>query len=526
MTSEQYSVTNPSVSHYNTIIQNIVASATIRELSDQWKYYKPFGHSDRTIARIILGGNSPITQDSINSLKYTDRTSPLSAYASDFKALVNSRHANTDTAYDISGQGPPIYWVGGKKVANDYADFYSNSWGTPEPRTESGARLGIEFNPDTKRDSSVVATGSGGKPLGSDPPSRTLDKDGNAIPGLHAPPHVVGCGSTTVDKPLDYRHCSIDIHMPIYGISPVFKVAGGSDTRPTVGITGTTTVMEGGNITVNFKVSSSIITVYYHVEEEGDFVKNKAELGIIRSAFVGNNGEVKITTDNDHFDESAGRVVVTLVPHNSYTIDSARSSMSYTIQDDDDDQNYVKFTTHQSGGGTERHIHVHLTEGGSAESIGFKLSVAPERFYTPGISWPSPVEDKNRISCYTGSGEGNITVHNPIKNEGSRDRPFVTLNEIHSYCPTNSTHFTFDANNWDTPQYLKIKSGQDDDTLNHQYNIVFSDRWTVHTQPPPPQPSCDISYAKIIFRRTAVVCGETADNRHAHKSLVHMCAAR
>ena len=48
-------------------------------------------------------------------------------------ATVDARD-NTAT----TGTGVPIYWVGGTRVANDYADFYDNSWESGPPKDESG----------------------------------------------------------------------------------------------------------------------------------------------------------------------------------------------------------------------------------------------------------------------------------------------------------------------------------------------------------------------------------------------------
>ena len=38
--------------------------------------------------------------------------------------------------------GVPIYWLGGNKVADDYADFYDASWDSNIPRNERGAIAG------------------------------------------------------------------------------------------------------------------------------------------------------------------------------------------------------------------------------------------------------------------------------------------------------------------------------------------------------------------------------------------------
>ena len=62
---------------------------------------------------------------------------------------------NTRTIHTNSDQGVPIYWLGGNKVADDYADFYDGDWDEEaNDRDESGAN-----GPDTFQSANYPFTG-------------------------------------------------------------------------------------------------------------------------------------------------------------------------------------------------------------------------------------------------------------------------------------------------------------------------------------------------------------------------------
>ena len=65
----------------------------------------------------------------------------LAGFSGQFRALIStSVDARDNTA--TTGTGVPIYWVGGDKVADDYADLYDGSWDSEAGRTETGAGRG------------------------------------------------------------------------------------------------------------------------------------------------------------------------------------------------------------------------------------------------------------------------------------------------------------------------------------------------------------------------------------------------
>ena len=63
-----------------------------------------------------------------------DGTADLQAHSSLFTAVASTSAVdardNTGTRFDPDGadKGPPIYWLRGSKVADDYQDFYDGDW--------------------------------------------------------------------------------------------------------------------------------------------------------------------------------------------------------------------------------------------------------------------------------------------------------------------------------------------------------------------------------------------------------------
>ena len=113
-------------------------------------------------------------------------------------------------------------------------------------------------------------------------------------------------------------------------------------------------------------------------------------------------------------------------------------------------------------------IDIHLTEGEQGVRIYFNLDRPPDNgvlgdIYTPRIIFPhEDGGDRNRISCHEGIGEGSQAAEK------------LYANDHFAECEgTNKYHFEFHRGNWDTPQYLYLKAGHDDDTDNHTLTVTF-----------------------------------------------------
>ena len=135
----------------------------------------------------------------------------LEPYSSHFRVLASTGAADarlhTDTIHGEGRPGAPIYWVGGAKVADDYADLYDGDWDSNEFRDEFGRAAESDVN---------VFTGSfgdgtrdpGGRHLGAREPARVqIGKPAESGRELNA----------DGDRQADRR-------LPFYGLSGVFLV--------------------------------------------------------------------------------------------------------------------------------------------------------------------------------------------------------------------------------------------------------------------------------------------------------------
>ena len=138
------------------------------------------------------------------------------AYAPGFRAVgcdsrVNAR-VNTGTQWSTSDRGVPIHWLGGPIAADDYGDFYDGSWQNEDaPRTEAGEPKPVGFDGVVFTGCNDDGTTSTGFPLGAE--SSTHGKLDSSNAG---------------DGPLS-SNFALKANRPIYGLSQVFVVGGGTD---------------------------------------------------------------------------------------------------------------------------------------------------------------------------------------------------------------------------------------------------------------------------------------------------------
>ncbi len=122
---------------------------------------------------------------------------------------------NTETTYTATNKGVPIYWLNGSKVADEYEDFYDQSWDNEtDPRNRAGATIAADHvwtgSHYDGRKSDVTPGVSAG--LGE-----SLVRLGILNDGTHSPLHSTTGGDPNV---VDY---------PYYALSGVFVVAAASD---------------------------------------------------------------------------------------------------------------------------------------------------------------------------------------------------------------------------------------------------------------------------------------------------------
>ena len=149
----------------------------------------------------------------------------IRAYSSGFRVVgcttaVDARD-NTGSTYTNSDKGVPIYWLGGSKAADDYADFYDGSWDDEaNDRDESGA-----LGPNTSLLANYPITGcdhDGTEAFFSNS-SRALGGGGNVGVGR---PNDSSSGSGPIGSAQEVNPVN---NRPLYGLSEVFRVGNATD---------------------------------------------------------------------------------------------------------------------------------------------------------------------------------------------------------------------------------------------------------------------------------------------------------
>ncbi len=247
----------------------------------------------------------------------------IQSYSAQFRALGSTATVDAHDNTSTTGTGVPIYWLGGAKIADDYADFYDGNWDSAadDGRNESGGSassvtvvfVGSEDD-GTKAANDFTLGGTAGFVRISDPrtPSQGLRKGG---------------ALTAVDQSRRF-----------YGLSPVFEVDATS--APAITISGGNAVTEGtaadftvtaspaptANLPVNLSVADA---------PHSDFVAAANE-GTGKTVTVPTTGSVtySVATANNSADEPNGPVTVTVETGTGYTVGDPGSA-SVTVTDND-----------------------------------------------------------------------------------------------------------------------------------------------------------------------------------------------
>ena len=181
---------------------------------------KPSGLSDGDVFRLLFMSSTQRTASSTDIADYNThvQTAAKAGHAaiSDacgdlFKAVASTSavdaRANTDT--ESTDTAASVWWLGGAKAADDYADFYDGGWDSYARRNESGASRSIDF----------VWTGSN-----ADGTKHASDYLGTAASARYGQPES---GNNPINQ---NRNPAATNNYPLYGLSPLFKV----EQRPTV----------------------------------------------------------------------------------------------------------------------------------------------------------------------------------------------------------------------------------------------------------------------------------------------------
>ena len=202
------------------------------EVPAAWEF-TPFGLTPGDTFRLLFLTSTSRDATSSDIADYNTHVQTAAAghlfiqpYNSHFTALgstpATDARDNTATTTTADDTGVPIYWLGGDKVADDYADFYDRSWDSGKVRDESGSLVSV---PDG--DTLWVWTGSnndGTEHLDSNAKSQALgnSETGNQVRRGAVHPLI---NQDLTSDPLDAGALPASTSSPFYALSPVFKVA-------------------------------------------------------------------------------------------------------------------------------------------------------------------------------------------------------------------------------------------------------------------------------------------------------------
>ena len=101
-----------------------------------------FSSATRDAASTDIGVYNQFVQD-LAAAGHSD----IQAYASQFRAVACTAAVDAVDNTGTQGTGVPIYWLGGAKAADDYADFYDGSWDEEAAvRNQAGGSVTVPFH--------------------------------------------------------------------------------------------------------------------------------------------------------------------------------------------------------------------------------------------------------------------------------------------------------------------------------------------------------------------------------------------
>ncbi|MCE2482894.1 MAG: hypothetical protein J4F33_08420 [Alphaproteobacteria bacterium] len=284
--------------------------------------------------------------DTLYSIKYhndfvqtaASRNPHLKDFKGQARALISTMVTDARDNTATTGKGVPIYWLGGERVADGYADFYDGSWASYSVKNE----LGADYKPG------LVWTGSNKDGTKADDATRAY----NSAHRYHA-----RVGDPGGKRPIDggfavaeYPVLADDTRgvrsLPLYALSPVFAVQPRQRSAPTVTLNlSPDTVDENGGasaVTATLDRASSAETVVTvaatpDAPAEAADIRQSGTTLTIAAGETASTGTVTITAVDNAVDALDKTVTVSGTAANTQGV-TGPNSVTLTIEDDDDDE--------------------------------------------------------------------------------------------------------------------------------------------------------------------------------------------
>ena len=354
------------------------ASADLQqmEVPDDWALIPADlgpGHSFRLLF-VSAGTRNAYPSNIVNYNAYVQAAAAaghaaIQDYSSGFRAVGSTRSVdardNTATTHTADDQGVPIYWLGGNRLADDYADFYDGTWDDEINATNAS---GGSRPFDSSNTGNRPFTGSNHNGTGDNPNQlgRSNVRVGRPDSGSGRGP-INGLFNTARNSP-----------RPFYGLSAVLRVAG--EFTPALSIGDDAEGDEGGNVTFTVALSpvaaENVTATWTASVESGDTAAPADDLTSATGTLTVRAGEATgtfaVRTAQDITDEENETFTVTLsgVSENALL---AEATAQGTILDDDEPP-VLSVTA----------VDAEVTEG---ESATFTLMLAPASGKRVVVPW-------------------------------------------------------------------------------------------------------------------------------------------
>ena len=194
----------------------------------------PSGLGDGDSFRLLFIGSSNSNANSsdidvyntfVQNLVATKGHEDIQAHSATFRMLGSTEDVDARDNTETTGTGVPIYWLGGAKVADDYADFYDGDWDEEATgRRENGDSVSI--GTDWKIWTGSAHDGTEAMDTGSST-SRALGNSNNAWVMQGSPN-----GSDSTHGPIQSNTAGRGTNRGVYGLSDVFTVDASLDVDP------------------------------------------------------------------------------------------------------------------------------------------------------------------------------------------------------------------------------------------------------------------------------------------------------
>ncbi len=245
----------------------------------------------------------------------------IQRFGAQFRALVSTPTVDARDHTGTTGAGEAIYWLGGPKVADDYADFYDEDWDDTSQtgRDEDGNSIRLNSCGLTGGGIGAFSIWTGSENDGTGDSGKELGTANPRIGDLcNAVLNTSGSGPFKYNNSNGRRPKTDTRHL--YALSPVFQVSGCTGDNTGVMISaGTSPVTEGMNAEFTVElcpapVSPVTVNLQVSQEEFSDWLRS-SDAGR-QTVTVGASGMATYavpTKNNAQWDGGTGHVTVELL---------------------------------------------------------------------------------------------------------------------------------------------------------------------------------------------------------------------